>query len=137
MTSILYEVDDEKGTRVTAYAGTKMLASFVVGKTATGGTYIRPGNDSDVYKVKQGLKYLYDKEEKRWIQLKLFEDEAAQVQSVQVELNDAPKLGFALADKTWTLTEPKTPPKSTKHAIPQRKRTREHNIDINLEDKLQ
>jgi hypothetical protein len=97
------EVDDEKGSRLIAYAGSTPLAEFVVGKAASGGTHIRV--DDEVYKVKKVYPNIFSKEAASWYKLKLFEAEFDKISRVDVKLADNAPYSIAKKEDKWSLVD--------------------------------
>ena len=82
-----FEVDEEKGTGVKVYAGSAVVADFVLGKSAGGGSRLRV--QGDVFNVNALSSYLFKKDKSAWYQLKLFNAKLDQVEKVEVKLHAA------------------------------------------------
>lgn len=102
------EVNDEKGSAVTAYANGVEVARFVVGKAASGGANVRVG--SAVYVVAGVAPYLFSKPASAWQQLKLFADKIEDVTRVEVALAGQQSYGLIKKEDNWELEDAKLAP---------------------------
>ncbi len=96
-----FEVDDEKGTRVKAYAKGQPVAEFVVGKTASGGSHIRVGGD--VFVVKRVYTSTFAREGSQWLERKLFGDKLADATRVEVSLAGQAPYALVKKESKWEL----------------------------------
>ncbi|MDF1562475.1 MAG: DUF4340 domain-containing protein [Deltaproteobacteria bacterium] len=101
-----YEVDAEKGNRVKASAGGKVVAEFVVGKAAEGGTHVRVGDE--VFSVSGIYAYTFVRKTPQWYELKVFEEKIDALSRVALGPVGAP---FALekAEEAWRLAAEPAP----------------------------
>jgi hypothetical protein len=98
------EVDDEKGTGIVVAAGDRELADFVVGKTARGGAHVRI--DDTVYAVRGVFPSVFAREPGQWIEKKLFDVDAAEVEKIEVSLADGTRYNLVLKESKWALEDP-------------------------------
>ncbi len=103
------EVDDEKGSKVAAYAAGKAVATFVVGKAASGATFVRVGED--VFKVPATSPAMFSKPESSWIERKLFTDKLDDAQRLEVALAGQKPFALVKKDSAWTLEDTTALPK--------------------------
>ncbi len=98
-----YEVDDEKGLKVTYQRGDTVVARLVIGKGIRGGTNIRVGDE--VYAVKGVYRYTFDRKKPRWYDLRLFPELAeADLSKVKVDLASGESYTLVRGeDGTWSL----------------------------------
>jgi hypothetical protein len=61
-----HHVDDKAGIRVTLKSGSKILADFVVGKSQSGYTMLRPASKDQVYQAVGSLRHVFKKDVKMW-----------------------------------------------------------------------
>jgi len=98
------EVNDEKGTRVKAFAGAQKVAEFVVGKAGPQGTHVR--FEDEVYLVKALYPYVFSKQASAWHKLKLFEDKVEDVSRVEVALAGSPAYALVKDADKWKFEDP-------------------------------
>lgn len=97
------EVDEAKGTRVQAFAGSQQLADFVVGKAATGGAHVRVGDE--VYAVKQVFQNIYSKPAATWLERRFFKQGVADAARLEVRLAGQTPYAMAKKDGKWGLED--------------------------------
>jgi len=97
-----YELNEEKGTRVVASAAGKQVADFIVGKRATGGSYVLA--EGAAFMVKAVFSYSFSHPKAQWFELALFPGELGDPTKAQLGPKDQP---FELSKGAagWALTE--------------------------------
>jgi hypothetical protein len=101
-------VDEEKGTHIVAWIGSRHAAEFTLGSSAGANTHIRSGDA--VYAVHGVRSFQLSKPSSAWHNLKLFTDALDDVSRVEVGLSG--KAPYALVKKgtQWELEDPKVVP---------------------------
>jgi hypothetical protein len=88
------DVDDEDGIFVEVYAGDDRLASFVLGRYASGYTMMRVGTEDAVYRVRGSLRYVFGKNASDWRDKRVFD----------FERDDISEITFRNGEGTFTFT---------------------------------
>lgn len=98
-----FGVKDDEGIHVVAKSQGKEKANFIVGKVATGGSYVRVGKD--VFLVKGVYRYTFERKKGLWYRLKLFDAKIADVKGATLGPKDAPYRLEKQDDGTWALAK--------------------------------
>ena len=99
-----YEVGEDKGLRVQAFAGDREVAELTVGKSASGGVYVL--YEGDVFKVDQVYRNVFAKKRAQWMQRKLFADHSPEdVRRVDVSLADGSSYSVLREEGEWRLKD--------------------------------
>lgn len=105
----VFEVNAEKGTRVTAAAGSDLvLADLVIGKPGPDfmSSYVRKADGSDVYLSGHGLSFALRPDEAFWRDRKLMSFSTEDVTRLSVECREAAFVVTRDGDGGWRLTAP-------------------------------
>ncbi len=95
-----YEVDDAKGTHVIFKKDGKPVSDFIVGKSVSGGTAVRVGDD--VYAVKGVSAGLYAKPAVSWLERKLFSQNVGDATKLEIRLAGAEPYALVKENEAWT-----------------------------------
>ncbi|MBQ27705.1 MAG: hypothetical protein CMH81_06150 [Nitrospiraceae bacterium] len=110
----IYEVDEEKGHRVTVFVQNQPVVDFVIGKASTfTGMYVRLADTDDVY-LAQGssVKSYFASSKADWQRLQLFDESLADVVSLAMVLQDGTGLDLVQGEnKEWALRDMSVLPK--------------------------
>ena len=102
-----YEVDDEKGQRVTVFVESQPVVDVVIGKASTvgAGTYVRLADTDDVYLLQRSpVKSYFASSKVQWQRLKLFDASLADVASLNIVSGNGNEFDLVQnEDKTWAL----------------------------------
>ena len=117
-----YELSGEKAITVKVDGGGKTLASFVVGKTVSKRTFVKPADEVVVYRAKASIRFKVDKKPTDWREKKIFTIDRDDVASmtlhhpaavagvggpITLERDSAAKDGGQTEWKdTWRITSP-------------------------------
>lgn len=100
------EVTAEKGITVEVYAGSSRVASFVLGKYASGSTMLRLPNQEVVYRARGSLRYVFGKSASDWRDKTIFDFDREQISHIAFQ-NEKGTFAFArdIATKEaeWTI----------------------------------
>lgn len=103
-----YEVDKEKGQRVTVFVQSQPVVDVVIGKTSTiGGTYVRLADTDDVYLLQRSpIKSYFVSSKNQWQRLKLFDVSLANVVSLKIVSGEGNELDLVQGeDREWALSD--------------------------------
>lgn len=103
-----YELDGEKGTKVTAYAGSSKVADLTVGKAVAGGVAMLV--DGKVFKVGSTSSGIFVKPAGGWIEHRLFDDKLDDATRLDVKLAGAPPWALVKNNGAWVVEDPKALP---------------------------
>jgi hypothetical protein len=103
-----YDADDQKGTRLMAYAGGKVVADIVVGKNVSGGVAVRSG--AGVFRVSSAAQATFVRTPGAWIEHKIFEDALTDATRLEVRVSGAPPYALVKNGSTWAIENPKVLP---------------------------
>ena len=95
-----YEVDDAKGSHVTFKKDGKSVSDFIVGKSVSGGTAVRVGDD--IYAVKGVSAGLYAKPATAWLERKLFTQNVGDATKLEVRLAGDEPYALVKENDAWT-----------------------------------
>ncbi len=104
-----FEVDDEKGTAVTAFAGKAKLAHLVVGKSASGGAHVRV--DEGVFRVGGIYPAVFSRAPGAWVDKKLFTEKNEAATRLDVRLAGTAPYALVKKDGSWAFENPDVVPK--------------------------
>ncbi len=99
-----FEVDEENGKRVRLFSGGTPVADLVVGSGASGGSYVRSGDE--VFTVAGIYRGTLTRERTAWFERKVFFDEVDDVERVDVALAAGDSYALVVKDATWQLEDP-------------------------------
>ena len=102
-----FGLDEEGGAGLQAYSGDRVLAEFVVGQQARGGTYVLV--EDGVYKVAGIYRGAFSRPD--WLERRLFKDELAAVTQVELRLAGQPAYTITSQGNEWPLLDPNSVPK--------------------------
>lgn len=103
------EVDEEKGTQIRLSAAGKVVAKFVVGKSAAGGAHVR--TDDGVYQVQGVYQGTFARESSAWLERKLFTARMNEVKRVEVKFSDQKPYALLQEAGKWKLEDDSVLPK--------------------------
>lgn len=107
-----HHVDDKAGIRVVLKGGSKILGDFVVGKTQSGYTMIRPSSKDQVYQAVGSLRHVFKKDVKMWRDRNLSKFTRDDARQLRVETpGGTMELVRKDAKAEWVLKSATTPPK--------------------------
>ncbi|HSI03973.1 MAG: DUF4340 domain-containing protein [Myxococcota bacterium] len=95
-----YEVDDAKGAHVTFKKDGKAVSDFIVGKSVSGGTAVRVGDD--VYAAKGVSAGLYAKPATSWLERKLFSQNIGDATKLEVRIAGEEAYALVKENEAWT-----------------------------------
>ena len=105
-THAAYEVDAEKGRRVTVFVQSEPALDVIVGKASTlTGMYVRLSDDDDVYLARRSpVRSYFPSSKSDWQRLQLFDVELADVVSLGTDVRDGIDFTFVQEDDAeWVL----------------------------------
>jgi len=102
------ELDAEKGSAVTVFAGKQKLAGFTVGKSVPGGLAL--STDAGVFKVAGVAAMNYSKPAATWLEHKLFADKQDDVTRLEVRLAGERPYALVKKDNAWAPEDSKALP---------------------------
>jgi hypothetical protein len=103
-----YELDAEKGTKVTVYAGSSKVAELTVGKPVSGGVAMLVGGQA--FKVGGTSPGVFAKPAGAWIEHRLFDDKLDDASRLDVKLAGAAPWALVKKDGAWVVEDPKALP---------------------------
>jgi len=103
-----YDLDADKGTKVTAYAGSSKVAELTVGKPVSGGVAMLV--DGKVFKVGGTSPGIFAKPAGGWIEHRLLDDKLDDATRLDVKLAGAAPWALVKNNGAWVLEDPKALP---------------------------
>ncbi len=98
------ETDDEKGVHIKALSKGSVVADFIVGKSSSGGSHIRTGDD--VYSVSGVFPGTFKRDTASWRDKKLFDSKITDVTAVNVSLQGKPAYTLVKDGNDWKPKDP-------------------------------
>jgi len=98
-----FEVDAEKGTRIQASAGAKVVADFVIGKSARGGAHVKV--QDSVYLAKGVFPGTFSRAKSGWLEKRLFDAKLEDIGRVEVTLPGGTPYALAKTGTDWAVED--------------------------------
>jgi hypothetical protein len=113
-----YELDDNKGVLIELKSGDKLLASFVMGKTASTyrHTYFMKKGSNDIQMVKGSYKYQFNRKLKDWRNKIILEINKEAIESFKLKYPDK-VISVTLEDTLWYADDGKEKIRATRKAV--------------------